>query len=175
MVRRMSTMIFPAPAPAAWPATNPTEAGFDAGKMQSAVDFSAAHETPWPYDLAGHIGRGFFEAPPHNEVLGPLSPRGATGGLITRQGVSCAAAKATAPCSFAASKPASLGVVAGQAAGAGAGKIMVLMRLTMRLSVSLSKRGRAGPWRAEAAWWVSLAEEEARWTAPQKPMPAIWM
>ena len=86
MVGRMSNMIFPAPAPAAWPAATPAQAGFDAAKLQSAVAFAAAHETPWPYDLAGHIGRGFFEAPPDNEVLGPLSPRGAPGGLITRHG-----------------------------------------------------------------------------------------
>jgi hypothetical protein len=86
MVRRMSTMIFPAPAPAAWPAASAAQTGFNAAKLQTAVAFAAAHETPWPYDLAGHIGRGFFEAPPDNEVLGPLSPRGAPCGLITRHG-----------------------------------------------------------------------------------------
>ncbi|MFO0403136.1 MAG: hypothetical protein ACK52P_15760, partial [Alphaproteobacteria bacterium] len=63
----------------------------------------------------------------------------------------------------------------GQAAGAGAGKIMLVMRRTMRLSALLSKRGCAGPGRAKAAWWVALAEEEAPWTAPLKPMPVLWM
>lgn len=86
MVWLMDKMIFPAPAPAAWPSATPAQAGFDAAKLQAAVDHAAAHETPWPYDLAGHIGRGFFEAPPDNEVLGPLSPRGAPCGLITRHG-----------------------------------------------------------------------------------------
>lgn len=86
MVRGMS-MTFPAAHPAPWPEAAPEALGFDAATLAEAVAFAAAHETPWPYDLAGHIGRGGFEPPPDNEVLGPLWPRGAPCGLITRHGV----------------------------------------------------------------------------------------
>lgn len=85
------TITLPPPAPAAWPCATPDEAGFDPGRLAEAVAFAEAHPTPWPFDLAGHIGRGFFEPPPHNEILGPLAPRGVHGGVITRHGVMVAA------------------------------------------------------------------------------------
>ena len=83
----MTTMTVPTAHPTPWPEAAPAALGFDAGKLAEAVAFAAAHETPWPYDLAGHIGRGAFEPPPDNEVLGPLWPRGATAGMVTRHGV----------------------------------------------------------------------------------------
>lgn len=83
----MTSMTFPAAHPAPWPEAEPASLGLDAAKLAEAVAFAAAHETPWPYDLAGHIGRGGFEPPPHNEVLGPLWPRGGPCGLVTRNGV----------------------------------------------------------------------------------------
>ena len=33
-----------------------------------------------------HIEGGFFEPPPHNEILGPIRARGAPNGLILRRG-----------------------------------------------------------------------------------------
>lgn len=83
----MTDMTFPAAHPAPWPEARPAELGFDPAKLAEAVAHAEAHETPWPYDLAGHIGRGSFEPPPDNEVLGPLWPRGSKGGLVTRHGV----------------------------------------------------------------------------------------
>ena len=62
------------------------EAGFDATKLAAAVSHAEANPIQWPFDLAGHIGRGFFEPPPDNEILGPISPRGVHGGIITRHG-----------------------------------------------------------------------------------------
>jgi CubicO group peptidase (beta-lactamase class C family) len=86
IVARMS-MTFPADHPAPWPEATPAALGLDPARLAEAVAHAAAHETPWPRDLAGHIGRGGFEPPPDNEVLGVLWPRGAPCGLITRHGV----------------------------------------------------------------------------------------
>lgn len=85
------TITLPPPAPAAWPRLQAADAGFDPARLTEAVAFAETHPTPWPFDLAGHIGRGFFEQPPDNEVLGPLSPRGVHGGMITRHGALAAA------------------------------------------------------------------------------------
>ena len=52
-----------------------------------AVRYALSHETPWPRDLRAHLEAGFFEPPPHNEILGPIRPRGAPNGLILRGGV----------------------------------------------------------------------------------------
>jgi len=81
------TISLPAPAPANWPSAAPAAQGFDAALLAGAVGFAEAHETPWPYDLSGHLGRGFFEPPPNNEILGPLAPRAAPSGMVTRHGV----------------------------------------------------------------------------------------
>ncbi len=54
--------------------------------LDDAIRFALAHETPWPRDLRAHLDAGFFEPPPHNEVLGPIRPRGAPNGLILRAG-----------------------------------------------------------------------------------------
>jgi CubicO group peptidase (beta-lactamase class C family) len=55
-------------------------------RLDEAVRFAAAHETPWPRDLRAHIESGYFEPPPHNEILGPVRDRGAPNGLILRHG-----------------------------------------------------------------------------------------
>ncbi len=54
--------------------------------LDEAVGYALAHETPWPRDLRAHLESGFFEPPPHNEVLGPIRPRGGPNGLILRGG-----------------------------------------------------------------------------------------
>jgi len=54
--------------------------------MDEAVRYAESHETPWPRDLRAHIEAGFFEPPPHNEILGPIRPRGGPNGLIRRGG-----------------------------------------------------------------------------------------
>lgn len=86
MVRAMPAPILPPPDGAPWPSLAPEAAGFDPAALADALAFAAAHETPWPLDLAGHIGRGFFEPPPDNEILGPVAPRGPTNGLVLRHG-----------------------------------------------------------------------------------------
>lgn len=82
----MTDIAFPPADPAPWPEAAPDALGLEPAALSAAVAHAAAHETPWPYDLAGHLGRGHFEAPPDNEILGPLSPRGAPCGLVTRHG-----------------------------------------------------------------------------------------
>ncbi|WP_149535403.1 serine hydrolase domain-containing protein [Siccirubricoccus phaeus] len=60
--------------------------GFDPAALQAAVEFAAAHETPWPRDLKAHIEAGYFEGPPDNAILGRTAPRGAPNGLVLRHG-----------------------------------------------------------------------------------------
>jgi CubicO group peptidase (beta-lactamase class C family) len=52
--------------------------------LGEAIRYALAHETPWPRDLHAHLASGYFEPPPHNEVLGPIKPRGAPNGLVMR-------------------------------------------------------------------------------------------
>ncbi len=54
--------------------------------LDGAVNFALSHETPWPRDLRAHLESGFFEPPPHNELLGPIHPRGGPNGLILKDG-----------------------------------------------------------------------------------------
>jgi CubicO group peptidase (beta-lactamase class C family) len=68
------------------PRIAPAEAGLEPAKLAEAVRFAAANETPWPHDLRAWLAAGYFEAPPDNEILGPIRPRGAPNGLVLRQG-----------------------------------------------------------------------------------------
>ena len=48
----LSTDAFvPASHGAPWNTIAPSEAGFDAGRLASAVAFAEAHESPWPRSL----------------------------------------------------------------------------------------------------------------------------
>ena len=55
-------------------------------ELDEAVRYAISHETPWPRDLRAHIEAGFLEPPPHNEILGPIRPRGGPNGLVMRGG-----------------------------------------------------------------------------------------
>jgi CubicO group peptidase (beta-lactamase class C family) len=65
---------------------DPIAAGFDPDRLAEAAAFALAHETPWPRDVPAHLVGGHFEPPPHNELLGPVLPRGAPNGLVLRHG-----------------------------------------------------------------------------------------
>ncbi|RVT98586.1 class C beta-lactamase-related serine hydrolase [Rhodovarius crocodyli] len=54
--------------------------------ITDALDFIAAHETPWPRDLRAHLDSGFFDPPPDNTPVGPVHPRGPVNAIITRKG-----------------------------------------------------------------------------------------
>jgi len=60
--------------------------GLDPQRLDKAVAFALAHESPWPRDIRAHLEAGFFEPPPDNAILGPVAPRGAPNGLVLRHG-----------------------------------------------------------------------------------------
>ena len=76
---------FPSPHPE-WQRRNPAEAGLDPAGIAAAARHAAVHETPWSRDLAHMVATDFGEAPPWNETLGPVRPRGAPNGLVLRGG-----------------------------------------------------------------------------------------
>lgn len=72
--------------PAPWPIPAPGTLGFDPAALAAAVGLAAGIETPWPRDIRAHLEAGFFEPPPDNAIIGPVSPRGGPNGLILRHG-----------------------------------------------------------------------------------------
>jgi CubicO group peptidase (beta-lactamase class C family) len=74
------------PHAAHWETIDPDHAGFDPARLDRALAFARAHETPWPRDLRAFLEAGYFDKPPHNELLGPVAPRGAPNGLLLRGG-----------------------------------------------------------------------------------------
>jgi CubicO group peptidase (beta-lactamase class C family) len=82
----MTELTFPPADGAPWPVAKASEVKFDASRLTTAIEFAEAHETPWSRDLSAVIAAAYFEPPPWNEVLGPIAPRGAPNGLITRYG-----------------------------------------------------------------------------------------
>src|SRR3954447_22365018 len=74
--------------PGRWPAWErraPGDVELDAERLAAAVAYAEAHETAWPRDLETYIPQ-MLDPEPHNEVIGPTRPRGATNGLIIRHG-----------------------------------------------------------------------------------------
>lgn len=75
----------PPPDPEGWCA-DPVAAGFDPAALAEAARFAASRETAWPVDLRAKIEGGFFEPPPFNEIVGPVTPRGGPNGLVLAGG-----------------------------------------------------------------------------------------
>jgi CubicO group peptidase (beta-lactamase class C family) len=73
------------PPHGAWESLPPGTAGFDAARLQEAVDFAVAQETRQPRDLALSIALD-FAAEPYDAIIGPAQPRGAPTGLVIRHG-----------------------------------------------------------------------------------------
>ena len=74
-----------------WDTVDPGAAGFDAGRLEQAIQFHHDHETPWPRSmyLPGdrYVGTADIgDRPEHAEVIGPVRPRGGPNGLILRGG-----------------------------------------------------------------------------------------
>jgi len=71
-----------------WAHASPDSLGFDAARLNTAVEFAQANETPWPRDLGTGLGADpdNNEPPPWNEVLGPTLNRDAPNGLVIRNG-----------------------------------------------------------------------------------------
>ncbi len=74
------------PAVGEWVRVAPGQAGFDPAALGDAVAFAEANETGWERDLAVQIGKGHFEPPPWNEIIGPTKARGGPAGLVLRGG-----------------------------------------------------------------------------------------
>ena len=67
-------------------AIKPKDAGFSPSRLADAVAFAEAHEIGWSRNIDDQLGKGEFEPPPWNEVLGPTKPRGGPAGVVLRRG-----------------------------------------------------------------------------------------
>jgi len=79
------------PDGATWGRVTPSDAGLDAAKLQAAVAFAEASESPWPRSFYYSDGRyvgivEWNETGPWSEVVGPVVPRGGPAGMILRGG-----------------------------------------------------------------------------------------
>jgi CubicO group peptidase (beta-lactamase class C family) len=73
------------PKGADWARRTPEQAGFDAAKLQAAIDFAIANENPEPRDLALAIALTRAREP-YDAIIGPTQPRGDPTGLVVRGG-----------------------------------------------------------------------------------------
>ena len=69
-----------------WEKKRPEELGFDARRLQEAVDFAVASESDAPRDLEESHSLGGFGREPFDEAVGPHRVRGPMSGIIVRQG-----------------------------------------------------------------------------------------
>jgi CubicO group peptidase (beta-lactamase class C family) len=83
----MSQAYVPPPHGGEWRRAASGETGLDVAALAAAAAFAESHETPWARDLSTVIGKGFFEPPPWNEIIGEVAPRGAPNGLILHRGL----------------------------------------------------------------------------------------
>lgn len=68
-----------------WEIREPSRAGFDAERLAAAVGFARSREIGWSQDLAAQLNRLHVNEP-FPELIGPVTPRGGTNGIILRQG-----------------------------------------------------------------------------------------
>jgi len=74
-----------------WNTIAPAEAGFDAARLDAAVAFAQAHDSPWPRSLFYPDGRyvgnvEWNESGPWSEIVGPVRERGGPAGLVLKGG-----------------------------------------------------------------------------------------
>ena len=130
----------------------------DANDWTEAARYAAAHETPWPRDLRAHLESGFFEPPPHNEVLGPIRPRGAPNGLILHRGTVVARWGETRQVDFTFSVAKSyLGLLAGIASADG-----LIADLDEPAGRTVTDGGFDGPHNG-AITWRHLLQQTSEW------------
>lgn len=85
-IAKLPDLYVPPPHGGEWERQGAERAGFDPSRLDDALAFARQHETPWPRDLRAHLEAGYFDPPPHNELLGPVAQRGAPSGLLLRHG-----------------------------------------------------------------------------------------
>lgn len=81
----------PAPNASPWERLTPAATGFDAAKLQSAVDYANAAESPWPRSFYYPDGRyvgivEWNETGPWSDIVGPVKSREGPAGLILKDG-----------------------------------------------------------------------------------------
>jgi CubicO group peptidase (beta-lactamase class C family) len=126
--------------------------------LEDAVHYALAHETPWPRDLRAHLEAGFFEPPPHNEILGPIRQRGGPNGLILRGGSVLARWGDTQQVDYTFSVAKSyLSLLAGIAYGDG-----LIKELDEPVALTISDGGFEGPHNG-AIIWRHLLQQTSEW------------
>lgn len=73
------------PRGADWAKRSAEQAGFDPARLQAAIDFAVANESPEPRDLALTIALTWAREP-YDAIIGPTKPRGEPTGIILRGG-----------------------------------------------------------------------------------------
>ncbi|UCC26516.1 MAG: serine hydrolase [Gemmatimonadales bacterium] len=80
------TVYTPPPGHEAWERRAADEVGMDAALLQEAVEYALAHETTEiPADPGAYL-RERFAGLPHQEIVGPTSPRGGVNGIVIKDG-----------------------------------------------------------------------------------------
>ena len=96
----MTTATNPPPAPthqsvdrgyvpepgAGWQTRPPAALGLDPNRLAAATAFAAENEIGWSREIDQVLGRGHFEPPPWNRIIGPTKPRGGPNGVLLRHG-----------------------------------------------------------------------------------------
>jgi CubicO group peptidase (beta-lactamase class C family) len=81
----------PPSAGARWESIAPPESGIDAERLQTAVGFASANDSPWPRSLHHPDGRyvgivEWNESGPWSDVVGPVAARGGPAGIVLKGG-----------------------------------------------------------------------------------------
>ena len=74
------------PPRGSWDRRSPAELGFDAARLQAAIDFSVANENPATKDLATDLKQTFGKREPDFKLIGPTQPRAALSGIVIHRG-----------------------------------------------------------------------------------------
>ncbi|NNF26416.1 MAG: hypothetical protein HKN73_04225, partial [Gemmatimonadetes bacterium] len=74
----------PPPGPA-WATAAPEDVGMSSALLTEAVDYAESHETAMPVDLRQYL-TDRFAGLEHQELVGPIRPRGRPNGLLLRHG-----------------------------------------------------------------------------------------
>ena len=87
----MNQSYAPPPHGTAWATVAPADAGFDATRLQAAVDYAKVAESPWPRSFYYPDGRyvgivEWNETGPWSEIVGPVKSREGPAGLILKGG-----------------------------------------------------------------------------------------
>src|SRR5260370_17084532 len=83
----MSEDYVPPPHGEDWRRAGPGETGLDHAALAEAASFAEKTETPWARDLETVIGKGFFEPPPWNEIIGEVAPPRPPSPLLLHRGL----------------------------------------------------------------------------------------